>query len=495
MTTQIGGWDQTDKPMFNRELSWLAFNARVLELATDDHTPLLEQAAFCAIFANNLDEFFQVRVAGLQDQLAAGITSLTPDGRSPKQQLIEIAQVVGELGARHEEILTKHLMPALRDAGITLLEFDDLSEREQRDMTERFHQHIFPVLTPLAVDPGHPFPYISDLSLNLAVMVRDPVDHRNRFARVKVPNTLERWMSVDGRSRFVALETVIAAHLGELFSGMEIVEAYLFRVTRNADLTLEDTEADDLLAAVEVELRRRRFGRASRLEVAANMSEAVLELLTRELDLDPSDIYPTAAPIDATSLFEIARLDRPELCWPEWHGVTEPELGGDDGPRNVFDALRRGDVLVHHPYSSFTSSVVEFVHQASTDPAVLAIKLTLYRTSGESPIVDALIRASERGKQVAVLVELKARFDEEANIGFAKRPGTGGCPCRLRPGGSQDPRQDRPGRTRRVRRDPSVLPSRHRQLQPPYGPDPTRIWACSLPIPKSARTLQISSIR
>ena len=421
MMLKVGGWDQNDTSMLNRELSWLAFNARVLEFAADDDTPLLEQAEFCAIFARNLDEFFQVRVSGLHDQLAAGITSLTPDGRSPRQQLEEIRVVVGDLCARHEQILMKNVMPALRDAGVALLEWDDLGQRERADIADRFQRRIFPVLTPLAVDPGHPFPYISDLSLNLAVLVQDPIDCDQRFARVKVPNTLGRWIPLADDGRFVSLESVIAAHLSELFTGMEIVESHLFRVTRNADLTLDDSEADDLLVAVEMELRRRRFGRASRLEVAASMSDEVLELLTRELDLEESDVYQSAAPLDATSLFAIASLDRPELKWPKWHGVIEPEFEGVDGPADMFKVLRTTDVLLHHPYSSFTSSVVEFIHQAAVDPDVLAIKLTLYRTSGDSPIVDALIRASERGKQVAVLVELEARFDEAANIGWARR--------------------------------------------------------------------------
>ncbi|MEZ5168903.1 MAG: polyphosphate kinase 1 [Acidimicrobiales bacterium] len=420
MTQTVGGWDRNDTDYLNRELSWLAFNARVLALAEDDSIPLLEQAAFLAIYASNLDEFFQVRVSGIHDQIAAGITQPGPDGRTPREQLTELRRVVMTLGARHQEIALEKVLPALREAGIELLDHADLEPAEAAEMEAHFQSRIFPVLTPLAVDPGHPFPYISDLSLNLAVVVRDTVDHRNRFARVKVPNTLERWIPV-GEGRFVSLESVIAAHLSELFSGMEVLEAHAFRVTRNADLTLEEEDAEDLLAAVEMELRRRRFGRAVRLEVGPTMSADVLDLLVRELDVDAGDVYVSAAPLDTSSLFELGRLDRPDLRWPTWHGVIEPELFGDDGPPDFFAVLRARDVLVHHPYSSFNSSVVEFIRQAAFDPAVLAIKLTLYRTSGDSPIVGALIRASERGTQVAVLVELKARFDEAANIGWARR--------------------------------------------------------------------------
>ena len=421
VVSRVGGWDENDTDFLNRELSWLAFNGRVLELAVDDATPLLEQATFLAIFAGNLDEFFQVRVSGLYDQVAGGIEALSPDGRTPREQVADIRRVVTGLCARHEQIVVEKMLPALRDAGIDLVNHDDLAPVEQEMMAERFRTRIFPVLTPLAVDPGHPFPYISDLSLNLAVVVRDRDDGRNRFARVKVPNTLDRWIRVGDSDRFVSLETVIQAHLDQLFPGMEIVESHLFRVTRNADLTLEEAEADDLLAAVELELRRRRFGRAVRLEVAATMSDGVLDLLQRELDLEQTEVYPTAAPLGATSFFEISGLDRRDLKWPSRQGVVEPQLEVEEGRADFFDVMSRGDVLVHHPYSSFSSSVVEFIRQASHDPGVLAIKLTLYRTSGDSPIIDALIRASELGKQVAVLVELKARFDEEANIGWARR--------------------------------------------------------------------------
>jgi polyphosphate kinase len=417
----VGGWDVNDTDVLNRELSWLAFNARVLEFAVDDETPLLEQLKLLAIFASNLDEFFQVRVSGLDDQVAAGIHTPSPDGRTPREQVAEIRRVVIELSARHEQLIVNKILPALCEAGIELIDHSDLTDDERREVAAQFRDRIFPVLTPLAVDPGHPFPYISDLSLNLAVLVRDQVDGRERFARVKVPNTLDRWLQLGSGDRFVSLESVIGAHLDQLFPGMEIIESYGFRVTRNADLTLEEEEADDLLAAVEIELRRRRFGRAIRLEIDMEMSDAVLDLLVRELDIEDTEVYSTAAPLDATSLFQIASLDRPDLQWPSARGVVEPELQGEEGPPDFFAALRRSSVLMHHPYSSFNASVVEFIRQAARDRYVLAIKLTLYRTSGDSPIIDELIRASERGKQVAVLVELKARFDEEANIGWARR--------------------------------------------------------------------------
>ena len=417
---RVGGWDQNDTPVFNRELSWLAFNARVLELVADPAVPLLERAAFLAIFSGNLDEFFQVRVSGLHDQVAAGITKPTSDGRLPGQQIEEIREVVGQLTAQHQSAFVDDVRPALHREGISLVDYADLDERQREDTAVQFRQRIFPVLTPLAVDPGHRFPYISDLSLNLAVLVCDPTDGRRLFARVKVPNTLARWVHIG--DSYVPLEQVIAAHLGLLFPGMEILEHYAFRVTRNADLTLEEEDADDLLVAVEYELRRQRFGRAVRLEISASMSEEVLDLLLRELDLDPTDVYASVAPLDARSLFEIVDIKRPDLRWPRWQGVTEPALlVDDDEPADFFSVLRGGDVMVHHPYSSFSTSVIEFIRQAALDPHVLAIKLTLYRTSGDSPIIDELIGAAERGKQVAVLVELKARFDEAANIGWARR--------------------------------------------------------------------------
>ena len=418
----VDGWDRPTTSFFNRELSWLAFNARVLRLAADPEVPLLERVRFLAIFSNNLDEFFQVRVSGLDDRVAAGITEPDHDGRTAAEQLEQIHQVVTRLCAEQQELYDTRIRPALARAGVHLLSWDDLDDADRAAMREHFEQRVFPVLTPLAVDPGHPFPFISDLSVNLAVMMRDPDDGADRFARVKVPDTLNRWVRIGDRPRFVALEEVIAAHLDRLFPGMELREHHVFRVTRNADFTLEDEEAEDLLAAVEMELRRRRFQRVVRLEVADAMSESIVGKLRRELDLDGEAVFRIPGPVDLGGLAAIADLDRADLRWPEWRGITEPALApGEDESADFFGVLRAGDVLVHHPYSSFSRSVGELIHQASVDPAVLAIKLTLYRTAGDSPIIDALVKAAERSKQVAVLVELKARFDEATNIGWAKR--------------------------------------------------------------------------
>jgi len=421
VVAQVGGWDHNDTNVFNRELSWLAFNARVLQLSSDTEVPLLEQIRFLAIFASNLDEFFQVRVSGLRDQQAAGISTPASDGRLPAEQLALVRDIVTDLVAEQERVLVHEIIPALREQGIELSAWHDLDADDQAGLSERFRDRIFPVLTPLAVDPGHPFPYVSDLSLNLAVVVRDPRDDRELFARVKVPNTLPRWLRIDDTDRFVPLEEVIAAHLDQLFPGMEVQEHHAFRVTRNADLSDALDEADDLLSAVEYELRRRRFGRATRLEVGASMTDEVLDLLIGEFDLDPSAVYVARTPLDPTSFNEIADIERPALRWPEWKGVVDPRLQPDDEPVDIFAEIRAGDVLVQHPYESFSRSIVEFIHQAANDPDVLAIKITLYRTASSSPIVDACIKAAEQGKQVAVLVELKARFDEAANIGWARR--------------------------------------------------------------------------
>ncbi len=411
----------------NRELSWLDFNARVLALAEDPSVPVLERAKFLAIFSQNLDEFFQVRVAGLKDQVAAGLLKTSPDGASPAQQLVAIRERVAELVARQERAFLEQVVPALADGGIRLSSWDELDDDDEKFLVETFEKRIFPVLTPLAVDPGHPFPYISNLSLNLAMSLRDPVTGEHRFARVKVPDLLPRFVVMPDGERFVPLEQVIAAHLTQLFPGMEIAAHHSFRVARNADLTLEEEEADDLLAAVEIELRRRQFGRAVRLEISDGMTQEVRELLQRELDLGEEDTYCLVGPLDLGGLWSVHGLDRPELKDPAFQRVTQSRLdaGDEDGP-DFFAVLRDGDVLVHHPYDSFRTSVEEFIRQASVDPHVLAIKMTLYRTSGDSPIVRSLIRAAERGKQVAVLVELKARFDEGANIEWAKALETAG---------------------------------------------------------------------
>ena len=412
----------------NRELSWLDFNERVLALAADASVPLLERAKFLAIFSENLDEFFQVRVAGLKEQVAAGLGVASPDGRTPGQQLIEVRERVEVLVDRQQRLFLDEVVPALAENGVRLSRWGDIDDDDEKFLVETFEQRIFPVLTPLAVDPGHPFPYISNLSLNLAVLLRDPVTGERRFARVKVPDLLPRFVVMPDGERFVPLELVIAAHLGQLFPGMEVESTATFRVSRNADLTLEEEEADDLLAAVEVELRRRQFGKAVRLEISHDITDEVRELLQRELELGEDDTYCLEGPLDLGGLWSVHGLDRPELKDPVFQRVSPARLDTGEKERpDFFGVLREGDVLVHHPYDSFRTTVEEFIRQASVDPHVLAIKMTLYRTSGDSPIVRSLIRAAERGKQVAVLVELKARFDEGANIEWAKALETAGC--------------------------------------------------------------------
>ena len=409
-----------DERILNRELSWLDFNERVLAQAAEPGVPLLERVKFLAICSNNLDEFFQVRVAALKDQIAAGITIASPDGRLPAQQLLEIMDRVHGLVDAQEALLLGELLPALDQAGISICTWDQLDRDDQKQLVEVFEQRLFPVLTPLAVDPGHPFPYISNLSLNLGVMVSEPGSHERRFARVKVPPLLARFLPV-GDGRFIAIEQVIAAQLGALFPGMVLEDHLVFRVTRNADLTLEEEEADDLLAAVEVELRRRRFGRAVRIEVQEGVSEPVLKLLLDELDLGHDDVTYHEAFIDLAGLFAVHAIDRPDLKDDPWPPVTPRRIAHAlDDERSIFSVIREGDVLVHHPYESFAGSVEAFIDRAADDPKVQSIKVTLYRTSGDSPIASSLMRAAERGVQVAVLVELKARFDEQANITWAK---------------------------------------------------------------------------
>ncbi len=418
-----GGDGAVDDPtrFLNRELSWLDFNERVLANATFADVPVLEKAKFCAIFSDNLDEFFQVRVAGLKDQVAAGFGQPSPDGLTPAQQLGAIATRARDLVERSEKIFLTQVVPELAAAGVVLSDWDSLDDDDRRFLVTEFEDRIFPVLTPLSVDPGHPFPYISSLSLNLAVLVRDPHTGERRFARVKVPATLPRFVVLPDGRRFLPLEKVISAHLGQLFEGMEIVEHVPFRVTRNADLAVEEEEADDLLVAVEMELRRRRFGRAVRLEIDARASAEVRDLLIRELELTDDDVYESFGPIDLGGLWALGDLDRPDLKDRQWAPVTPgPLTPADDAHSDFFATVRAGDLLVHHPYESFVTSVEEFIRQAARDPQVLAIKITLYRTSGRSAIVQSLIRAAERGKQVAALVELKARFDEAANIEWAR---------------------------------------------------------------------------
>ncbi len=405
----------------NRELSWLEFAARLLDLAEDGRAPLLERVKFLAILSEGFDEFFQVRVAGLKDQVDAGLRTRSSDGLRPSEALRAIAARVGELVERQAHIFMDRIVPALAEAGIRLSDWSTLDDDDRDHLVRVFQEQIFPVLTPLSVDPGHPFPYISNLSLNLIVRVGDPATGVERVARVKVPPLLPRFVVMPDGERFVAIEQVIASQLASLFPDMVIGEHYAFRVTRNADLVLEEDEADDLLAAVEMELRRRRFGRAVRLEVAADMSHDLRDMLVHELDLGAEDMYESAAPIDLSGLWGVHALDRPELHEEAWAPMTPPRLANaGNEPSDLFAVLRERDVLVHHPYDSFTTSVEAFIAQAATDPDVLAIKQTLYRTSGDSPIVASLIHAAEMGKQVAAVVELKARFDEQANILWAR---------------------------------------------------------------------------
>jgi polyphosphate kinase len=412
----------------DREASWLDFNMRVLELAANPDVPLLERVKFLAIFADNLDEFFMVRVAGLKRRIATGIAVTAPSGLSARDQLELVSTRAHTLATEHAQVFFDHIRPELADRGIHLLRWDDLDDSDHAQLRTYFNESVYPVLTPLAVDPAHPFPYISGLSLNLAVVVRDPTNGEERFARVKVPEILPRFLPV-GDGRFVTIEEVIAAHLQVMFHGMEVLESHRFRVTRNEDLEVDEDDVDNLLQALERELLRRRFGPPVRLEVEESTSERVLDLLVRELGVNATEVYRLSAPLDLAGLWSIAELQRPELKYEQFVPATHPKLLNPDGDgvRDIFTALRTGDILVHHPYDSFATSVQAFVEQAATDPDVLAIKQTLYRTSGDSPIVDALIDAARAGKQVLVLVEIKARFDEEANIKWARKLEQAGC--------------------------------------------------------------------
>jgi polyphosphate kinase len=404
----------------NRELSWLEYSSRVLHEAADPRTPLLDRVRFMTIFASMLDEFFQIRMSGLRQQVAAGSLALSPDGRTAAEQLAAARARVLELVADQSAIYLE-LRKSLAAAGIELVKYSAIPEHHEA-LRRRFLDEIFPVLTPLAVDPGHPFPYISTLSLSIAVGLRDPSSSEHHFARVKVPPILNRLIEVEP-NRFVLIDQVIEANLDVLFSGMEILDHHLFRVTRNADIAIEEDEADDLLLAIEEELRRRRFGEAVRLEVERSMPAGTRQILLRGIGLGEDDYYEIRGMLDLTGLHRIADLDRPDLKSQPWAPVTPPRLvpPDDDEPADVFAAIRAGDILVHHPYESFAASIERFIGQAADDPEVLTIKMTLYRTSGDSPIVRDLIRAAERGKQVVVLVEIKARFDEEANIVWAKK--------------------------------------------------------------------------
>jgi polyphosphate kinase len=412
----------------DRELSWIAFNSRVLHLAQDEKLPLLERVRFAAIFASNLDEFFMVRIAGLKRRIAAGVAVPSASGLNPRDVLARSLAASQALMAEHAATYHDRLVPALADQGIELLTWDALRPDEKKHVSELYSDRVFPVLTPLAVDPAHPFPYISGLSLNLALVMRNPATGKDHFARVKVPPIIDRWMEADP-GRFVPLEEVMAAHLHLLFPGMEVIAHHAFRVTRNEDLEVEEDDAENLLKALEKELLRRKFGPPVRLEVEEQIDPGVLDLLVSELGVRPDEVIRLRGPLDLRSLNEIADLDRPELRYEPFIPGTHQHLAEVETskPADLFNALRKRDVLVHHPYDSFATSVQRFIEQAAADPHVLAIKQTLYRTSGDSPIIDSLVDAARAGKQVLVLVEIKARFDEQANIRWARKLERAGC--------------------------------------------------------------------
>jgi polyphosphate kinase len=411
----------------DRELSWLAFNQRVLELAEDPNLYLLERVNFLAIFASNLDEFFMVRVAGLKRRIATGLAVVSSSGLAPQEVLTKISQEAHRLQERHANVFINDVKPQLKDKGIKIVRWVNLEEAEKTSLSDYFQNQIFPVLTPLAVDPAHPFPYISGLSLNLAVVLRNKSTGKEHFARVKVPPLLPRFVRIPGNTgvqdvRFVPLEDIIGEFLAQLFPGMEVLQHHTFRVTRNEDLEVDEDEGENLLVALEKELLRRRFGPPVRLEVANDINPQVLELLIRELDIQEEDVYRLPSPLDLTGLFEIASIKRPELHFTPHQVITNRFLKPvEDDTISIFNAMRQRDILLHHPYESFATSVQAFVEEAAADPKVLAIKQTLYRTSGDSPIVDALIAAAEAGKQVLALVEIKARFDEQNNIAWARK--------------------------------------------------------------------------
>lgn len=410
----------------DRELSWLAFNQRVLELAEDESTPLLERTNFLAIFASNLDEFFMVRVAGLKRRIVTGLAVPTPAGVRPTRALADIRAKAHELQLRHAKIFNESVRPALEEEGIRIVGWEKLTEDERTHLRDVFAEQIFPVLMPLAVDPAHPFPYISGLSLNLSVRVGNPLTGKVEFARLKVPPMLPRFYpltSEDGETRFILLEDLIAHHLEHVFPGMEIIDYHAFRVTRNEDMTIEEDETENLLQALEQELLRRRFGPPIRLEVSDDMDEETIELLKQELDITDAEVYILSGPLDLGGLFGLGKIQRPELKYSTHVPVTAAPFRTSDGDEHpdMFLQIARRDILVQHPYESFSTSVQAFLEQAAEDPHVLAIKQTLYRTSGDSPIIEALIRAAEAGKQVLAMVEIKARFDEQNNITWGKK--------------------------------------------------------------------------
>jgi len=407
------------KLLLNRELSWLAWNERVLALAADTSLPLLERARLCSFFSRNLDEFFMVRVAGLLEQVEAGVPVTSPDAQTPQQTLTEIRERVLQLTGRQTKLWKRDLSEALEETGISVGQIEDCTKQELDELKERFEREVFPLLTPLAVGPGQPFPYISGLSLSLGIFVRDPDSGEERFARVKVPELLPRFLSIGRRGLFLPLERVIRHFLGWLFPKMEILECCLFRVTRDADFELSD-EADDLREAVESELRRRRFGDAVRVEITGSASSRMLERLKRGLGVTDEQVYLVQGLLDLSSVFELVGLDRPDLKEDPWFPLTHPRFAGVTSPDELFAAISSDDILVHHPYHAFGTSFEAFVSSAAADEDTLGLKTTVYRTSGDSPLVPALIEAAEAGKQAVCLVELKARFDERRNIGWAR---------------------------------------------------------------------------
>ena len=419
------GPDLPNDRFLDRELSWLSFNQRVLELAEDNSLPLLERVNFLSIFASNLDEFFMVRVAGLKRRLETGLAVTSTSGFEPAEVLTQISELAHALQERHSSLYINEIEPALENSRINITDWNSLERTEQELLTDYYRKQIFPVLTPLAVDPAHPFPYISGLSLNIAVMIKHPENDSRLFARVKVPPTLPRFIRVPGSSagvKFITIEEVMGQHLQTLFEGMQILQYHAFRVTRNEDLDVDEDEAENLLQALEAELARRRLGPAVRLEVSSNIDPVVLDLLMEELDIEIEDVYKLNGPLDLTGLADIAFLKRSDLHYAAHQRVTNRYLkAASDEGISIFSALRQRDVLLHHPYESFSTSVQAFIEQAASDPKVFAIKQTLYRTSGDSPIVDALISAAKAGKQVLALVEIKARFDEQNNIGWARK--------------------------------------------------------------------------
>ncbi len=417
---------------FDRELSWLKFNKRVLELAQDEDLPVIERASFAAIFANNLDEFFMVRVAGLKRRIDTGIAVTAASGLSPRQQLRAISEQAHRLQDEHAHYMIDHILPDLAKEQIVLLSWDKLTAAEQERLSRYYRQQVFPVLTPLAVDPAHPFPYISGGSINLAVLVENPASGKSHFARVKIPGNLNRLVPVDDmtdddatnvRYGFITMENLIIAHLESLFPGMIIKEARSFRVTRNEDIDVEEDDAENLLNAMEKELLRRRFGPPIRLEISDETSPFLSQLLADQLRVSADEVYRLPAPLDATVLFELGGIDRPDLKYRPFIPTTNRQIAEVESSRaqDIFAAIRERDILLHHPYDSFSTSVQAFLAQAAADPKVLAIKQTLYRTSSNSPIIDALIDAAHAGKQVLALVEIKARFDEDANIAWARK--------------------------------------------------------------------------